>query len=98
MKKIPSLIVVICLGIALCAGTGYLPRIGDGNSPANRHVSDYYIEHSKEDTAANNVVSGTLADYRGFDTMLETSVMFVSGVVVTLLLYKERKHRGEKRK
>ncbi len=98
MNRIATLIVIICFGIALCFGTKYLPEIGDVNSPPNQHVSNFYIEHSKEDTAANNVVSGTLADYRGFDTMFETSVMFVSGVVVTLLLYKEKKRKGGKKK
>ena len=75
----------VCLGF--CIGTKYLPEIGDPNSAPNTHISNYYIEHSKEDTAANNIVSGTLADYRGFDTMFETSVMFVSGLVVTLILF-----------
>jgi multicomponent Na+:H+ antiporter subunit B len=84
---------VIAAGFCWCSG--WLPQIGDASSPPNTHVSDYYIEHSEEDTASKNIVSGTLADYRGFDTMFETSVMFVSGLVVTLLLVQEKK--GDKK-
>lgn len=96
-QKIVTFIVLAILAVAFCAGTKYLPAIGDPNSAPNTHVSDYYIEHSHHDTASLNIVSGTLADYRGFDTMFETSVMFVSGLVVTLILVRETKKKGGKK-
>ena len=94
--KIVTFIVLAIMAVCFCAGTKYLPAIGDPNSAPNTHVSNYYIENSHHDTAAHNIVSGTLADYRGFDTMFETSVMFVSGLVVTLILVKEMKKKGDK--
>lgn len=84
------------MAVVFCMGTKYLPAIGDPNSAPNTHVSNYYIENSHLDTAAHNIVSGTLADYRGFDTMFETAVMFVSGLVVTLILIKNVKKKGDK--
>ena len=97
--KILTLVILIVLCGAFCAGTAYLPEIGDPQSVPNNHISDYYIEHSEEDTASPNIVSGTLADYRGYDTMYETSVMFVSGLVVTLLLaVNQKKDQQKKRK
>lgn len=89
--KVFTFILLACMAAAFCVGTKYLPAIGDKNSPPNTHVSNYYIEHSKEDTASDNIVSATLADYRGFDTLFETSVMFVSGLVVTLILIEKKK-------
>ncbi len=97
-QKTITFLVLFFLAAAFCLGSKYLPVIGDKTSAPNTHVSDYYIEHSKEDTAADNIVSGTLADYRGFDTMLETSVMFISGLVVTLILVKEHPRKKDVRK
>lgn len=96
-QKIVTIIVIVIMAVAFCWGSQFLPAIGDPDSAPNTHVSNYYIEHSEHDTAAHNIVSGTLADYRGFDTMFETSVMFVSGLVVTLILVKEVKKKGDKK-
>ncbi len=80
--------------VAFCACTVFLPMIGDENSAPNQHVTPYYIENSAVDTGSPNIVTGTLADYRGFDTLWETSVMFVSGLTACLILMK---NTGEKR-
>lgn len=88
------ILLLIIVGAFICL-TKELPRIGDPQSPPNTHVSDYYIEHSEEDTGSPNIVSGTLADYRGFDTMWETTVMFVSGLTGTLILVWDRTKKGE---
>jgi multicomponent Na+:H+ antiporter subunit B len=40
------------------------------------------------DTSVPNIVTAVLADYRGFDTMFETTVIFCAGVVCFLLLRK----------
>lgn len=94
--KVFTFVLLACMAAAFCAGSKYLPVIGDKNSPPNTHISNYYIEHSKEDTASENIVSATLADYRGFDTLFETSVMFVSGLVVTLILIEKKKGGNDK--
>ena len=94
--KVVTFIVIAFMAVCFCFSTKYLPTIGDPTSAPNTHVSDYYIENSEHDTAAHNIVSGTLADYRGFDTMFETAVMFVSGLVVTMILYKEVKANKKK--
>ena len=49
-------------------------------------MSPYYIEHSVEDTAVPNIVTAVLADYRGYDTMFETSVIFAAGIACLFLL------------
>ena len=53
---------------------------------ANQHVTPVYIERSVQDTGSPNIVTGLLADYRGFDTMWETTVMFLAGLTVVMLL------------
>jgi len=90
--KIFSLISAVVVGVALIYGTMDMPEWGDPNSPASTHVSPYYLEHSLEDAATPNVI---LADYRGYDTLGETTVIFTAGIAVVLLLRKRRKTGGE---
>ena len=49
-----------------------MPQIGDANSPASTHVSPRYIENAMEEVGSPNLVTGVLADYRGYDTLGET--------------------------
>lgn len=62
------------------------PDWGDPESAANMHVSTRYIEGSLPETATPNIVTAVLADYRGFDTMLETMVVFTAGLACFFIL------------
>ncbi len=84
--KILGCIVTILTGALLIYGTTEFPDWGDPLSPASIHLSDYYIEKAMEETGAVNIVTAVLADYRGFDTMFETSVVFCAGLSCFLLL------------
>ena len=90
-----STIIMVIITVVFCASTSLLPPIGDPNSAPNQHVTPYYIENSAVDTGSPNIVTGTLADYRGFDTLWETSVMFVSGLTACLILMKNNQHEPE---
>lgn len=82
------------LGIALAAaaliillyGVEDLPPWGDPNQPASLHVSPRYIEKGLAETGVPNMVTAVLADYRGYDTLFETAVIFTAGVAVLMLL------------
>jgi len=89
--KILSLIAGVLVGAALIYGSLDMPKWGDPHSPASTHVSPYYLRHSIEDTATPNVVTSVLADYRGYDTLGETTVVFTAGMACILLLRKGRK-------
>lgn len=62
------------------------PAWGDPQSPPAMHLSPYLIEHAMADTSVPNVVTAILADYRSYDTMFETIVIFTAGLVCTFLL------------
>ncbi len=62
------------------------PVWGDPWSPASSHLSPYYIEQSMTDTSVPNIVTSILADYRSYDTMFETIVIFTAGIVCIFLL------------
>ena len=89
MKILPFLIVLMTGGL-LIYGTKEMPRWGDPNSPASLHVSPRYIEKTVEETATPDMVTSVLADYRGYDTLGETTVIFTAGLSCLLLLRKDR--------
>jgi multicomponent Na+:H+ antiporter subunit B len=91
--KFLSLIVTIITGAFLIYGTFDMPEWGDPNSPASRHVSPRYIEKTEIETATPNMVTSVLADYRGYDTLGETTVIFTAGASCILLL-RRRKKKG----
>lgn len=85
-KAIAILTLTILLLVPTLFFDGIMPNIGDPNSPPNTHVSSYYIEKSVDETNCPNMVTGILADFRGFDTMFETTVMFLAGLGAVLIL------------
>jgi len=84
MRILPFIIVLITGAILIWAGQD-MPAFGDPEAPTNLHVVPYYIEHSEEEVGVENMVSAILADYRGYDTLGETTVIFTGGVIVMLL-------------
>ena len=77
------------LGGVLLYGVNALPRFGDPTAPATTHLSPYYSANSVADMASPNVVGAILADYRGFDTMIEAAVV-VTAVLACLLVLRQR--------
>ena len=77
---------VLLTGAVLIYGTLDMPDWGDPQSPASTHVSNYYIENADKDTATPNMVTAVLADYRGYDTMFETTVIFTAAIACFFLL------------
>ncbi|MBU4264244.1 MAG: Na(+)/H(+) antiporter subunit B [Proteobacteria bacterium] len=84
--KIIGLIITIITGAFLVYAAIDFPAWSDPNSPASTYLSPYFIENSMKDTSVPNYVTSLLADYRGFDTMFETTVIFTAGLVCFILL------------
>ena len=89
--KLLALIAVLMTGALLLYGTIDMPDWGDPHSPASIHVSPRYIEKTMEETAVPNVVTSVLADYRGYDTLGETVVIFTAAIACILLIRRPRK-------
>ena len=80
----------LAAGAALLKGIAGLPAVGDPDSPPSRHVSPRYIERGPAETGAPNMVTAVLADYRGYDTLGETVVIFTGGLACLLILGRTR--------
>lgn len=63
-----------------------MPRMGDPNAPAHNQLAQYYKTQSLEDTGAANVIAAIITDYRAFDTLGETTVLFTSIAAVVSIM------------
>ncbi len=84
--KIVGLIIVVLTGAFLIYAAADFPGWADPMSPASTYLSPHYIEKTMEETSVPNVVTAVLADYRGFDTMFETAVIFSAAVACFFIL------------
>ncbi len=84
------------VGAALIWGTVSLPPFGVANSPIHTHTVPRYLNDTIKETMVPNVVTSVLADYRGYDTLGETTVIFTAGIGVMLLLSGRRRKKDKK--
>jgi len=85
MKIMSALALSLMVGLMMFAA-GSLPELDDPHSAPATHVSPRYIEDSHAETGSSNFVTAVLADYRGYDTLGETTVIFTAGLATVLLL------------
>lgn len=89
LKKLyPVISVLVALLIiwALELAVSYMPPFGNPGNPENNEVAKRYIEQGMQETGTVNVVTGLILNYRGFDTMGETHVLFIAATTVMILL------------
>ena len=89
--------VIFCLSLAfiLLVGVSYLPKYGHEENPVNNEVPARYIEQGLQETGAVNIVTGMILDYRAFDTLGESHVLFLATCTVLILLRKDKKKYQE---
>lgn len=96
--KLLSYILLLTFGILLIYAANELPTRGHPDNPINRDTSlagtpaasAHYIRNAEKEMHTPNVVTTILADYRGYDTLGETTVIFCAGIVVFLILRRQR--------
>jgi len=88
-----SVVLVIFLSAVLLLTVSNLPRYGADDAPVNNEVSQRYIESGIEETGATNLVAGMILDYRAFDTLGESHVLFTGICAVMILLATSREDK-----
>ena len=85
---------VVCVSLVglLLYAVVRMPMFGNADTLVDSEVASFYATHTLEETGAVNIVTGIILDYRGFDTLGESHVLFVAVSSVLLLL----SIRGEK--
>ena len=98
-----SILILFCL-LLIYASFG-LPGRGDTEAVINQETSpagspsaaSYYIENAYTDAHTANMVTAILADYRGYDTLGEETVILTAGLICFLLLRKESKKKDKEK-
>ena len=86
-----SVLFCISLVLVLLTGVSYLPTFGHAENPVNNEVPQRYIENGLQETGAVNIVTGMILDYRAFDTLGESHVLFIATCTVLILLRIDKK-------
>lgn len=89
--RIFAVIFCISLVFVLLVAVSYLPTFGVAGNPVNNEVSQRYIENGLQETGAVNIVTGMILDYRAFDTLGESHVLFIATCTVLILLRNDKK-------
>ena len=84
-----ALPILLIAALAICIiliAEAELPPYGMAGNPAHNQVTRRYIENAWEETGVLNMITAIVLDYRAYDTMFETIVLFtaVLAVVITL--------------
>ena len=73
-----------------------MPTIGSKDHPAYNQTAQYYVDNAMRDTNSPNIITAIITDYRAFDTLGETTVLFTSIAAVASILvasgHKENHH------
>lgn len=81
-----SILFAMVLIAVLVVAVSYLPTFGEAQKPVNNEVAERYIEKGLDETGSVNIVTGMILDYRAFDTLGESHVLFLATIAVLVLL------------
>ncbi len=97
MKKTLSVIALLGLLLLLISSVMEMPGVGSTDNPSYNETTEYYLENAVKDTNAPNAVAAIIIDYRGFDTLGETVVLFTAITsVLSVLAISHDKNDTEK--
>lgn len=92
--RVSSVLFCIFLVAMLLVAVSNLPTFGDPTNPVNNEVAARYIENGLQETGAVNIVTGMILDYRAFDTLGESHVLFIATCTVLILLRLDDSKKG----
>jgi multisubunit Na+/H+ antiporter MnhB subunit len=89
---LPALFIAVMAVCIILFAVAELPPYGMPGNPAHNQVASRYIENAWEETGVLNMITAIVLDYRAYDTMFETIVLFTAALAVVITLKtKERK-------
>jgi multisubunit Na+/H+ antiporter MnhB subunit len=86
VKTLLILVIAMLATYVVLVALAELPPYGMPGNPSHNQVAQRYIENAWEDTGVLNMITAVVLDYRAYDTMFETIVLFtaVLAVIITL--------------
>lgn len=89
-----AIVLVVAIGLVMLLAISQLPLYGSPNTPVQNYVAERYTDGALSDTGALNMVSSIIIDYRAYDTLIETTVLFTAIIAVFLVLKKGTDQKG----
>ena len=93
MKKQPRYFIytlaVVLAGLLLvmfALAIAEMPPYGRLGNPTHNEVWERYVWEGPEESGGLNMVTNIILDYRGYDTLLETTVLFTAVMAIMLTL------------
>ncbi len=93
MKKQPrylifvfSFILVGLLLLMFMLAIAEMPPYGRADNPTINEVWQRYVWEGPQESGGLNMVTNIILDYRGYDTLLETTVLFTAVMAIMLTL------------
>lgn len=94
MKKLIVILALAFIGGLLIYAVGHMPEMNSSRTPDKTHVVPRYIQEGEHEAGAPNIITGIILNYRGYDTMGETTVIFSALAAVIAILDRERRRRS----
>ncbi len=82
--RLVAVLSCVLFGLVMLYMIAHMPHYGFANPRADE-VASRYLEEGLKETGAVNIVAGMILDYRAFDTLGESFVLF-TGLVCSLIL------------
>ncbi len=73
------------IAVMLMLAVTEMPIYGNPDNPPFNIVWERYVYQGVEESGGINLVSNVLLDYRGYDTLMESTVLFVTVVAIMLV-------------
>ena len=88
----------VCLAViaVLVTVVSWMPRFGDDHNPADNEVYERYVEEGTEEAGAINTVADMILDYRAFDTLGESNVLFAAAFHSLIRIFARKRKVWEK--
>ena len=88
--RVMSVVVCLTLITVLLVVVARMPRFGNDQDPTENEVYRRYVENGMSEAGAVNTVADMILDYRAFDTLGESNVLFTAACIVLILLRADR--------
>jgi len=80
-----SVTLVALISFMLMLAVTEMPVYGNLDNPTNNIVYERYVTKGVEESGGTNLVANILLDYRGYDTLMESTVLFATVIAIMLV-------------
>lgn len=76
----------VAISVLIGGGVGVFALAAINNRPESETIASWHIEHAAPDLAINDIVGAIVTDFRGMDTIIESTVFAVAALGVLTIL------------